>query len=248
MRTKLHALFSENEIHAAIEAAVTSSTPGSYPVVAGRERPGKKGNTGRRFNAAASQAAPIDAGKRSGAIRISASDPDALEKLEGRLASMLAMQENMQRTNDFLQNKDRDGLIRYGYSAEGVEELFLCGPGQQLGFSVQEFNNMAMNISRVQDRIVELRRNLVRTTKVVQEQGFQYAEDVDQQRVMFMFPEKPITSVRQLLGKSGFRWSPNRSSWVRPLNANTLQAAETVRAQLRSMEQIYGDNPKITLH
>lgn len=248
MGTKLHALFSENEIHAAIDAAAKSHTPGRHVMITGRERPGKSVNLGRKFNAAASQAASIEAVKRSSAIRISAADPDALEKLEGKLASMLALQENMQRTNDFLKNKDRDGLIRYGYSAEGVEELFLCGPGQQLGYSAQEFNNMAMNIGRVQDRIIELKRNLVRTTKVVQEQGYQYAEDVDQRRVTFMFPEKPITSVRQLLGKSGFRWSPNRGSWVRPLNTNTIQAANAVRAQLSSMPEIYGENSQITLH
>lgn len=247
MGSKLQALFNESEIHAAIESAAKSGISPRRFMVSG-DRIGKGPMAGRKPDPAASQAAPIIAVKRSGSIRVSGSDPDALEKLEGKLASMLALQENMQRTNDFLKNKDREGLIRYGYSAEGVEELFLCGPGQQLGYSEQEFNNMASNIVRVQERILELKRNLVRKTKVVQEQGYQYAEDVEQQRVMFMFPEKPITSVRQLLGSSGFRWSPRRGSWVRPLNTNTIQAAEAVRTQLSAIPELFEQGGSITLH
>ncbi len=245
MGNKLHSLFAENEIRAVIDAAAKSSNLG---MATNRKRFGKSIVAGRKFTVATSKTAPVDAVRQNSANRINGSDPDALEKLEGKLSSMLALQENMQRTNEFLKNKDRDGLIRYGYSAEGVEELFLCGPGQQLGYSTQEFNNMAMNICRVQERIIELKRNLVRTTKVVQEQGYEYAEDAEQRRVMFKFPEKPITSVRQLLGKSGFRWSPNRGGWVRPLNSNTIVAADAVRAQLSAMPNICVNNSLKTLH
>ena len=53
----------------------------------------------------------IEAVKRGGSIRISGTDPQALDKLKARLASLVSLQDNMIRTNQFLANEDRAGLI-----------------------------------------------------------------------------------------------------------------------------------------
>lgn len=190
----------------------------------------------------------VAAVKRVGNMRILGTDPDALGKLEMKLASLLSIRENMERTNDFLQNHDRAGLLRYGYSAEGVEELFLTGPGQTPGFSAQELANMALSIERVRDRIELLGTSLKTPGKVEANTEFTYSEDPGEQRVSFSFPRKPALSVRQLLGQSGFRWSVTRGAWTRPLTANGLQAGAEVKDALAAFSTVLDSVAKITLH
>lgn len=186
--------------------------------------------------------------QKAGAARILRTDRDALRKLEMKLASLEALYDNAMRTNEFLANDDRAGLLAYGYSAEGVEELFLCGPGQRPGYSAQELANMALNVERTRDRIVELTKGLQRPSRVEQGRGYEYREDASEQRVVFKFPDKPILTVRQLLGRSGFRWFAPKGVWSRPLSDNSIQAAERVRQTLDVVPDIFEPKRKNTLH
>lgn len=247
------ARFKDADISSVIEAAAqnnstTSQAPaGSRSSAIQLRRPGV--TKLERASGAHAQVDPaIEAVKRYSGIRILGTDPDALAKLNLKLASLLSLQENMARTNEFLANNDRVGLLQYGYSAEGVEELFLCGSGQQPGYSPQELANMALNVERVRDRIAELTRNMERPAKTEQGRDYAYQEDPEQQRVLFMFPSKPALSVRQLLGQSGFRWSVTRSAWTRPMSENSIEAAENVRQALNQFTEILAPKGKITLH
>ncbi|WP_395398672.1 hypothetical protein ACHMW6_00050 (plasmid) [Pseudoduganella sp. UC29_106] len=232
--------FDKQALEAAIEAAAAEREQATAP-------PAKAQGQGRgRYEV---PDPTIEAVKRSGSIRISGTDPQALDKLTARLASLVSLHDNMVRTNQFLANEDRAGLIRFGYSAEGVEELFLRGPGQQLGYSSQELRHMEQNIERIQARIAELELNASRVTTTVVENGYQYSEDAQAQRVMFKFPEKPILTVRQLLGQSGFRWSPNRDGqWVRPLNSNTIKAAKQIRKTLADLPELMEQKKQKYMH
>jgi hypothetical protein len=226
-----------------IEASPTGSRSGSI-----NTRRGPVQGKHSRASAAATIDPAVAAVKQFSGVRIFGTDPDALHKLNLKLASMLALQDNMQRTNAFIDNQDRAGLLRFGYSAEGIEELFLCGPGQTPGYSQQELANMAVNIERVRDRIAVLSGNLDRPEKLEQGRDFQYHEDPAQQRVVFAFPSKPILTVRQLLGQSGFRWTATRSAWIRPLSDSSIAAAETVRQALQAVPNILEKKMSITLH
>ena len=132
-------------------------------------------------------------------IRVSKHEPDALAKLQMKLDSLLALEENMRRTDEFLKNHDRAGLLLYGYSAEGVEELFLRGPGQQLGYSEQEFSIMAKEIDGVRNRMAQLSS----TTECM---GGTNAGQSKLNPVSFKYPQLPLVTVRQLLGKRGDAW------------------------------------------
>jgi hypothetical protein len=177
---------------------------------------------------------PVEAVKRNSALHVSASDPHALGKLRGRLASLQSLHENMRRTNQFLANNDRAGLIRYGYSAEGVEELFLCGPGQQLGYSQQEMSHMAQSVQQVRERIAAL------------QQCADIAKSVDEEagHTAFKFPQKPLLSVRQLLGQSGCRWGAS----VKSRAGKQEKAERHERMTLADLPKIFNKNTKISLH
>jgi hypothetical protein len=202
----------------------------------------------KRIFVTALQDPAITAVKQTGSLRILSTDPDALKKLSMKLASMLSLQDNMLRTNEFLANHDRVGLLSYGYSAEGVEELFLVGPGQIPGFSAQELKNMATSIERVQDRIDVLTKSVQRQHRVEHETDYDYAEDPTAQRVMFTFPSKPSLTVRQLLGQSGFRWSPSRTAWTRPLSDGSIQAAAVIRDEFAKHESLLDQYTRPTFH
>lgn len=132
--------------------------------------------------------------KRASSTRVSKHDPLLLEKLHLKLASLVALSENMVKTNQFLRNQDREGLLRHGYSVEGVEELFFCGQGKQVGFSEQELQNMAAEIRNVESRIASCAT------------AGKHLESKDQKPLAFQFPDAPITSLRQLLGIRGAAW------------------------------------------
>lgn len=228
---------------ASIAGSLTSPAAGSRSSAVNVRRA-----TGKDRNAKFDIDPAVTAVKRVATARILNTDRDAMHKLQQRLAAQLALMDNMERTNEFVANQDREGLLRYGYSAEGVEELFLFGPGQTPGFSVQELANAALDIERTRDRIATLETNLNRPTKIEQEHGYEYREDAGEQRVMFAFPRKPAITVRQLLGQSGFRWSVTRSAWQRPLSDNSIEAAERVRRTLADLPNIFEQKSKITLH
>lgn len=138
----------------------------------------------------------VDLIKQSSIIRVSKNDPMASKKLELKLASLLALEENMLRTNEFLKNQDRAGLLQYGYSAEGVEELFLCGARQQIGFSVQEIENMAGEIVDVRSRLAA---QATKVTATASDVAFVASG-------AYRYPQTPLTSIRQLLGIRGAAW------------------------------------------
>lgn len=243
------ARFHDTDVRNAIEDAtgitgnMTPAAPGSRSsAISVRRAAGKDRSAGLAIDPA------VIAVKRVATTRILSTDRDAMHKLQQRLAAQLALLDNMERTNEFIANQDRDGLLRYGYSAEGVEELFLCGPGQKPGFSAQELANASLDIERTRDRIAVLETNLQRPTKIEHEHGYEYREDAGEQRVMFAFPRKPALTVRQLLGQSGFRWSVTRSAWQRPMSENSIEAAGRVRRTLADLPEIFEQKHKITLH
>lgn len=240
------ARFSDRDIEHAVDLAARAPTSTEVVVAASRSSAVR---VRRRAQLGAVLPDPtVTAVQRVGGMRILGTDPNALVKLEMKLASLLSIRDNMERTNEFLQNHDRAGLLRYGYSAEGVEELFLTGHGQTPGFSTQELANMALNIERVRDRIELLGASLKTPAKVEAGAEFTYSEDPGEQRVSFSFPRKPALSVRQLLGQSGFRWSVTRSAWTRPLTANGLQAGAEVKDALAAFSSVLDPMAKITLH
>ena len=124
-------------------------------------------------------------------------------------------------------------LLELGLTQSQAEELLkpdFCG---RIGFASFSLQNSNANIRRVEQRIRELERAAERNVTREQEgNGYTYREDVEENRVMFIFPDKPEADVRSLLKRHGFKWSPSRNAWVRMLNNAGRYAAERVREQL----------------
>ena len=52
---------------------------------------------------------------------------------------------------------------------------------------------------------------------------------IRENRIQFIFPEKPAIEYRDILKKYSFKWSPTRKAWVRKLTQNALGAKEEIK-------------------
>ena len=97
-------------------------------------------------------------------------------------------------------------MLEQGLTQSQAEELLkpdFCG---RIGFASFSLQNSNANIRRVEQRIRELERAAERNVTREQEgNGYTYREDVEENRVMFIFPDKPEADVRSLLKRHGFK-------------------------------------------
>ena len=141
---------------------------------------------------------------------ISSDDPDAVVKLKEKLGGLERLQVTMKSMNA---------------QARKNKEEKPC-PTWQLS------NNNA-NIRTVTKRIKDLedKKNMEVREEVVTDL-YTMREDLEDNRILFIFEGKPEDEVRSILKSHGFRWSPNRSAWVRQLTANGRYSTNRVISKL----------------
>lgn len=173
---------------------------------------------------------------------ISSDDPDAVVKLKEKLASLQRNHEWMKNVNAAIRkgktpDKQIPALVALGMTEAEAQKLLepdFCG---RIGIAPYSLQNSNANIRRVEQRIRELERAAERNVTVEREgNGYTYREDVNENRVMFLFDGKPEEATRKLLKAYGFKWSPTRTAWVRMLNNAGRYAATCVRRELEKTE------------
>ncbi|RRD64174.1 DUF3560 domain-containing protein [Comamonadaceae bacterium OH2310_COT-174] len=184
--------------------------------------------------------------KASGVGRagISSDDPDAIEKLTEKLRGLERAQELMKKANAIIRrHKDRERCLSALVQLEGVTEekaVELLKPDLmgRVGFPAYALSNNNAVIHATRRRIAMLQRSLKADDVHVHMAGFEYREDVGDNRIHFVFSGKPEAAVRDLLKRWGFKWSPSRPGqpWVRLLNPAGQFAAKMVIEQLMKQE------------
>jgi hypothetical protein len=136
---------------------------------------------------------------------ISSDDPDSIDKLEEKLMKLQETHKKM---------KDMNAEARKNGTEKPCPTWML--------------SNSTGNIRNVTKRIEELkeRKNLV--PREVVTDLFTMKEDIEDNRILFIFEGKPEEEVRKVLKGRGFKWSPSRGAWVRQLNGNGRFAAKYV--------------------
>lgn len=165
---------------------------------------------------------------------VSSDDPDAIAKLMGQVEQLTANQERMKKVNQVIRKhkgdaeSQRRALLELGYSEESAQKLIAPDYAGRVGFPSFALANNNANIRRIQQRIKQLQANQERAPVSIQGTGYAYAEDVEENRVMFMFEGKPEKTTREILKRHGFRWSPIRGAWVRQSNNAAIWQAKAV--------------------
>lgn len=172
-------------------------------------------------------------------VGISSDDPDAIDKLTAKLASMEALQARMKAINAahraFLKNPA--SLEKSNLSEEDRAKVRLYVPAyswEPHPFPPYALQNNNANTKRVKARIAELERTSDQITTETERGGIKVVENADINRIQLIFDGKPPDETRQLLKRHGFRWSPRETAWQRHLNASGRYAVDQIIKQLEA--------------
>lgn len=164
---------------------------------------------------------------------ISSDDPQAVEKLEAKLATLEKHQETMKAANAAIRMKDpvkRDAkLADLGYTPEQITQLIepdFCG---RIGYPAYALQNNNANIRRIRGRIEELKKRSESTLKGWEFDRGRVVVNTTENRLQIIFDGKPDADIRTELKSEGFRWAPSQGAWQRQLTDNAMRAARRLK-------------------
>lgn len=164
---------------------------------------------------------------------ISSDDPQAVEKLEAKLAALEKHQEMMKAANAAIRMKDPAKgdakLAELGYTPEDIAKLRepdFCG---RIGYPAYALQNNNANIRRIRGRIAELKKRTENTPEGWEFDGGRVVVNTTENRLQVIFDGKPDADVRTELKGEGFRWAPSQGAWQRQLTDNAMRAARRLK-------------------
>ena len=164
---------------------------------------------------------------------ISSDDPQAVEKLEAKLAALEKHQETMEAANTAIRMKDPAKgdakLAELGYTPEDIAKLRapdFCG---RIGYPTYELQNNNANIRRIRGRIEELKKRSESTLEVWEFDRGRVVVNTTENRLQIIFDGKPDADIRTELKSEGFRWAPSQGAWQRQLTDNAMRAARRLK-------------------
>jgi len=163
---------------------------------------------------------------------ISASDPQAVEKLTDKKQKCEQLQETMKGVNAHWRAtgtcQGAPGIT--DAQAAKIDDRITNArhPWECVPFSDYDLKNNYAEIRRLDKRIAEISRN--------QDVGFSGWEffcgraeaNTEMCRLQLFFDEKPNEIERNLLKINGFKWAPSQGAWQRQLNDNAIYAANRI--------------------
>jgi type II secretory pathway component GspD/PulD (secretin) len=156
-------------------------------------------------------------------------DPNAVEKLEDKLARLEKRQEVMTAANKLVRKGDREGLAEMGFSEDRINRLFAPVMGRP-GFQTFELTNNGANIRRIRERVEYLKRHAQDQNQESEVNGVKIVDNADENRVQIFFPGKPDESTRAALKSHGFHWTPSLGCWQRQRSFDALYQAKQIAA------------------
>lgn len=164
---------------------------------------------------------------------ISSDDPQAVEKLEAKLAALEKHQEMMKAANAAIRMKDPAKgdakLAELGYTPEDIAKLRepdFCG---RIGYPAYALQNNNANIRRIRGRIAELKKRTESTPEGWEFDGGRVVVNTTENRLQVIFDGKPDADGRTELKGEGFRWAPSQGAWQRQLTDNAMRAARRLK-------------------
>ena len=184
----------------------------------------------------------LDKIRSTGMGGIRQDDPQAIPKLEKKLAGLEKAQETMKAVNAYYRKHGTlDGCPHL--SPENLEKLKAAMVSgwhyEKKPFQSWELSNNNAEIRRIRQRIDSLTR--ARETVYVgwEFEGGHVEANREQSRLQVFFDGKPDADTRQQLKEHGFRWAPSVGAWQRLLNGNAYYAAD----RISSIQPLTGEKP-----
>ena len=182
----------------------------------------------------------LDKIRSTGMGGISADDPNAVQKLEAKLAALQKSQETMKAVNAYYRKyKTLDGCP--DLKPEQMERLKenLSQSIYEKPFPSYSLSNNNAEIRRLKQRIESLKHHQEIDYPGWEFEGGKVVANKEANRLQVLFDEKPDADIRSELKSGGFRWSPKENAWQRQLNQNAYYAADCVQA----IQPLTGEKP-----
>ena len=184
----------------------------------------------------------LDKIRSTGMGGISADDPNAVSKLESKLAKLEQAQETMKAVNAYYRkHKTLDGCPHL--SPEQIEKLKASMSGSYRAnpkpFESYQLSNNNAEIRRLKNRITALTRRKELGYVGWEFDGGRVEANTADNRLQIFFDEKPDKEIREELKGNGFRYAPSTEAWQRQLNDNAIYAADCIKC----IQPLTGERP-----
>ncbi|MEE1350511.1 MAG: hypothetical protein UHM23_00420 [Clostridia bacterium] len=162
---------------------------------------------------------------------IHSDDPQALEKLQNKLAECEKSQEFMKKVNNYYR---KNGTVK---GCEGVadstaqkldESMKNAYSWETAPFPSYKLQNNNQEIRRLKARIEELSKNKDLGFVGWKFVGGEAIANEGNNRLQLIFDEKPSEEQRGILKAHGFKWAPSEGAWQRQLNSNAIYSASRI--------------------
>lgn len=171
----------------------------------------------------------LDKIRSTGMGGISADDPQAVAKLEAKLAKLEAAQETMKGVNAYYR---KHGTLE-GCTLLKPEQIKELQDGMAQSWHLEknkpfqsfELSNNNAEIRRIRERIEGLKKHEAKEYVGWEFDGGRVEANKTENRLQIFFDEKPDDAARAELKENGFRWAPSAGAWQRQLNDNAYYAA-----------------------
>lgn len=166
---------------------------------------------------------------------IYASDGDAIEQLETKIAKAEALQAQMKAANAAIRKNHKAGeqaqiaaLLALGFTERHARELLkpdFCG---RIGFADYELTNNGANIRRMKQRIAVITELKATPASEIEGANARFEDAPQDNRVRLFFPGKPDEKIRDELKANGFRWTPSLGCWQAFRNYSSTVTAKRI--------------------
>lgn len=175
----------------------------------------------------------LDKIRSTGMGGISADDPDAVKKLQAKLANLQESQETMKAVNAYYRkHKTLDGCP--ALSPQAIEKLKTdMAQGWHWGdkpYMPFQLSNNSAEIRRLKARIESLTRKEQTPFVGWEFDGGKVEINREENRLQVFFDGRPDPDTRAELKSGGFRWAPSAGAWQRQLTDNAFWAADSIKA------------------
>ena len=185
----------------------------------------------------------LDKIRSTGMGGISADDPQAVAKLEAKLAKLEAAQETMKGVNAYYR---KHGTLE-GCTLLKPEQIKELQEGMAQSWHLEknkpfqsfELSNNNAEIRRIRGRIEQLKQHEEKSFVGWEFDGGRVEANKTGNRLQIFFDEKPDDAARAELKANGFKWAPSAGAWQRQLNNNAYYAAGYVSC----IQPITGEKP-----
>ena len=185
----------------------------------------------------------LDKIRSTGMGGISADDPQAVAKLEAKLAKLEAAQETMKGVNAYYR---KHGTLE-GCTLLKPEQIKELQEGMAQSWHLEknkpfqsfELSNNNAEIRRIRERIEQLKQHEEKSFVGWEFDGGRVEANKTDNRLQIFFDEKPDDAARAELKANGFKWAPSAGAWQRQLNNNAYYAAGYVSC----IQPVTGEKP-----